>query len=127
MAGLRELAEADLGRIQEDSAHGFGWPITVTDPAGNTADLTGFSNDIHQLIDPETGTAVTGRTASASIRIGHLSANGLDIPRSVADGAGKPWTVTFSNINGVSGTFKVSEAMPDHAIGNVVCMLEAYE
>jgi len=32
----------------------------------------------------------------------------------------------FDDINGHSHTFKVSEAMPDRAIGIVTCMLETY-
>lgn len=124
---LRELAEQDLGRIQEDNASGFGWPITVTDPNGATADLTGFSNDIGQMIDPETATAVSGRVASVSIRVAHLEANGLGLPRSIAGASGRPWVVTFKDIAGNAYKFKVSQSHPDRGIGNVTCMLEAYE
>lgn len=124
---LRELAEADLARIQEDASGGFGWSITVTDPAGNTADLTGFSNDISQMIDPETGTYVSGRAASVSIRIQHLADKGLGIPRNISDAGSRPWTVTFQDLAGQSYSFKVSQAMPDRGIGNVACMLEAFE
>lgn len=124
--GLRAIAERDLGLIQENKTTGVGWPITVIDPAGTSKDLTGTSNDIAQMIDPDTGQAVSGRLASVSIRIGLLAANGLGLPVGVADGAGKPWLVKFDDINGNPYTFKVSESNPDRTIGNVVCILETY-
>lgn len=126
MLGLRAQAERDLGRILEDTS-GFGWPITVTDPSGVVGQLTGFSTDISLMIDPETGQSVSGRTASATIRIALLSREGLGIPQGVADGAVKPWLVQFDDINGVAYTFKVKESIPDRAIGSVSCILETYE
>ena len=77
--------------------------------------------------DPETGQAVSGRTASATIRIALLSSEGLGIPQGVADGAVKPWLVQFDDINGVPYTFKVKESIPDRAIGAVSCILEFYK
>lgn len=127
MSGLRAQAEADLGRILEDTTNGFGWPIKVTDPSGAVGQLTGFSTDISLMIDPETGQAVSGRTASATIRIALLSSEGLGIPQGVADGAVKPWLVQFDDINGVAYTFKVKESIPDRAIGAVSCILEFYK
>ena len=126
MTGLRALAESDLGGILEDSLTGFGWPITVTNPAGTSAELTGFSDDISQVIDPDTGQAVSGRLASVAVRIGHLTDNGLSIPRGVADSTSKPWVVSFDDVNGNAHTFKVAESNPDRALGLVVCILEAY-
>ena len=125
--GLRDTAETDLGIILEDDAYGFGWPITVTDPDGNTGDLTGFSNDISQLIDPDTGQAVSGRLASIAIRIGLLTSKGLGLPKGVADATIKPWIVVFNDINGNSFTFKVSQSNPDRALGMVNCLLELYQ
>lgn len=124
---LRELAEADLGAILEDQ-YGFRWPITVTNPDGTTVSgLFGFSNDISQVIDPETGTAVSGRSASVAIRTKLLADEGLGIPRGITDSSKKPWVVEFDDINGTAHKFKVSESMPDRTIGVVACMLEAYE
>ena len=122
---LREQAAADLQAFVEDPA-GFGWPIVVTDPAGTSVALTGLSTDIHTTIDPETGQAVSGRRASVAIAIARLTSSGLTIPRHIADGASKPWLVAFDDLEGASRTFKVCEALPDRAIGLVVCMLEAY-
>ena len=125
--GLRDLAEQDLGGILEDDAYGFGWPITLTDPAGlsdNT--LIGFSDDISQVIDPDTGQLVSGRLASVALRISSLLTAGFTLPRGVADQSSKPWVVTFNDINGTSHTFKVRQADPDRALGLVVCILEEY-
>jgi hypothetical protein len=124
---LRAQAAADLGAILGDAAGGFGWPITVTDPSGTARTLTGFSSDIGQVIDPQTGVAVAGRTASVALALAALTAAGLGMPRGIADPASKPWVVSFNDIGGTSHTFKVLEAMPDRALGVVVCTLESYK
>lgn len=126
---LRETAEADLAFILEGDEQGFRWPITVTDPAGNVSDgLFGLSNDIAQLIDPDTGQAVSGRLASVSIRIGALTAQvpSMALPQGIADAASKPWVVSFDDINGNPYTFKVAQSNPDRALGLVTCVLETY-
>lgn len=125
--GLRETAELDLGAILEDGVVGFGWPITVTNPAEVSASLTGFSNDISQLVDPDTGQVVSGRLASVALRLSSLTTAGLGLPTGVSDAAVKPWIVAFDDINGAPYTFKVLSADPDRTIGMVVCLLEAYE
>ena len=126
--GLRETAEADLGLILEDSSTGFGWPITVTDPAGKAEPLTGLSGDIAQAIDPDTGQAVSGRLAMVSLRISSLLAAGFtDLPRGIADGLKKPWLITFDDINGTSYTFKVQRSNPDRTLGLVKCILEIWQ
>lgn len=119
------MAEADLANILEDGIAGFGWPITVTAPSGAVATLTGFSDDIGLTIDPDTGQAVSGRTASIAIRISTLlQFAGMTIPEGIADSAKKPWIVEFSDINGVPCKFKVFRSLPDRALGIVVCVLE---
>jgi hypothetical protein len=124
--GLRTLAEQDLGLILEDATTGFGWPISVTDPAGTVGALTGFSDDIAQIIDPDTGQAVSGRLASVALRISSLTTAGLTLPRGIADAGSKPWLVTFDDINGNAYTFKVSQSNPDRALGLVTLLLELY-
>jgi hypothetical protein len=127
--GLRQLAETDLGHILEDDSSGFGWPITLTDPDGNinTDELLGFTDDIAQIIDPDTGQAVSGRLASVAIRIARLTEVGLTLPRGIADSGSKPWIVEFDDINGNPYKFKVSQSNPDRAIGLVTLILELYE
>lgn len=124
---LRQLAEADLGVILEDGATGFGWPISVTDPDGNVGSLTGFSDDIAQVIDPDTGQAVSGRLASVALRISSLALAGLTLPRGIADTGSKPWVVEFDDINGNAYKFKVAQSNPDRALGLVTLLLELYE
>lgn len=124
--GLRSIAETDLGIILEDDMYGFGWPITITNPDGLVKPLIGFSNDISQIIDPDTGQAVSGRLASVALRIGALTAVGLTLPVSIAESTSKPWLIQFDDINGNPFTFKVSQSNPDRALGIVTCILELY-
>lgn len=124
---LRQLAETDLGLILEDKDTGFGFDITLTNPAGVTKALVGFSNDISQLIDPDTGQAVSGRSASVALRISSITAIGLTLPRGISDSGIKPWVVQFDDINGNPFKFKVSQSNPDRAIGVVNLILELYQ
>lgn len=126
MSNLRTLANTDLQSIVTDQADGFGWPITITDPAGTSAALVGRSNDIGLVIDPDTGLAVSGRSASVAVTITSLSAAGLGLPVGVEDTTGKPWVVVFNSINGSPYTFRVIATQPDRALGIVVCLLETY-
>ena len=128
MPGLREQAEADLVAITTDDATGFGWPITVTDPTGKEEPLKGLSDDIAQVIDPDTGQAVSGRLASVAIAISELTAAGFtSLPVGVADASVKPWLITFDDINGTAHNFKVQQSNPDRAIGVVVLILEFWK
>lgn len=122
---LRELAESDLSFILEDKVNGFGWDITITNPDGVSTDgLVGNSNDISQVIDPDTGQAVSGRSASVALRISSLIDVGL--PKGIADTNLKPWIVTFDDINGNSFKFKVMQSNPDRTLGMITLLLEFY-
>ncbi|MCP4209825.1 MAG: hypothetical protein GY767_22680 [Shimia sp.] len=121
------MAENDLGAILEDSAHGFGWPITVTDPTGRTVEMVGASDDISQVIDPATGELVSGRSASVALRVSSLTLAGLGLPRAIATTQGKPWLIAFDDIGGLPHTFRVAQSNPDRTIGVVTCVLEAYK
>ena len=125
--GLRQIAEADLGLILEDKDTGFGFSIIVTDPSGTVRPLTGFSNDISQIIDPDTGQAVSGRLASVVLRISSLTAAGLGLPQGIADSGIKPWLIEFDDINGNAFKFKVASSNPDRTLGFVSCILELYQ
>lgn len=125
---LRELAEQDLGVIIEGDIYGFRWPITVTNPAGLPSEgLYGFSDDISQTIDPDTGELVSGREASVALRIATIQNVFGELPRGVADSTSKPWLVTFNDIGGTEYTFKVKQSNPDRTLGNLTCVLEAYD
>ena len=124
---LRVVAEADLNGILEDDVTGFGYPITITDPDGLSKPLKGFSNDISFSIDPDTGLAVSSRTASVALRISSLvSAGFATLPEAIQDETRKPWLVQFNDINGNPFTFKVQEGHPDRGLGIITCTLEIY-
>ena len=125
--GLRETAESDLGGILEDSVTGFGWAIAVTSPALVTVNLTGFSDDISQVIDPETGGVVSGRLITASLRMSSLNAAFSELPVGINGKASKPWLFEFLDIAGVSAKFKVVQSNPDRALGIVSFILELYK
>lgn len=122
--GLRAIAAADLRTIVEN-LDDFGWPVIVEKPGGLSAALVGLSTDIAQTIDPQTGQAVSGRTASVTFAMASLLAAFSELPRGVSEGA--PWVVVFLDIAGAAHTFKVLEALPDRALGCVVCLLEFYK
>lgn len=126
---LREVAEQDLGIILEDLETGFGWPITLTAPDGTAATFTGFASDISQLIDPDTGQAVSGRLATITLRNAVIDQElpGKGLPINVVDTNNKPWLVSFDDINGVNYIFKVAESNPDRTLGLTVCILELYK
>ena len=124
---LRQQAELDLSFILEDSANGFGWDIILTDPAGATYSMVGSSGDISQVVDPDTGILVSGRSAKVTLRISSLTAAGAGLPEGVSNASQKPWLVQFLDINGSSHTFKVSSSNPDRTLGIVSCALENYQ
>lgn len=125
---LRELAEADLAITIEDGLTGFGWPVTLTTPAGVQVNVTAQSNDISLMIDPQTGVLVSGRQASATVRISSLYAQGLSVlPVGVPGRNAKPWLAQFNDINGISCAFKVANGEPDRALGVIVLLLEGWE
>ena len=120
---LRQLAVSDLAAITADTKTGFGWDITVTDPSGTSQAVKGITNDISQIIDPDTGQIVSGRSASVAIAISDLTS----LPVGIADVSSKPWVIQFNDISGVAYTFKVTQSNPDRTLGIVTCHLGIYE
>ena len=123
--GLRQQARLDVRTILRDT-DGFAWPVVVTDPDGLSACIKGFSTDIADLIDPETGQAVSGRQAEVSLAMQSLQNVGLGHPAHIASEDGKPWLIRFDDIEGTSHTFKVMRSAPDRTVGLILCFLEAY-
>jgi hypothetical protein len=120
--GLRATAAADAKAILEDSSSGFGWSLLVTSPAGTEWELIGFATDIGQTIDPDTGQAVAGRRASVAVHMASLPV----VPELQSMAAAKPWRVSFENEAGAAQVWKIIEVLPDHAMGVMVFLLEAY-
>jgi len=111
--------------------NGFGWDVLLENPDGVCDTLKGLTTDIATTIDPETGQAVSGRTASVTFSIKTIKE--LDcfqvfgLPAGVDDESKKPWVVTFLDPLGTSYKFKVLESLPDRALECVVCLLEVYK
>ena len=124
--GLRSIAEQDLRSILADSSAGFSWDLIVTSPSESSETLPGFSNDISEAIDPDTGQIVSGRSASVAISMRLLLDAFGELPVGIEDDQSKPWLVQFEDIVGVSHLFKVQKSNPDRAIGLVTCLLESY-
>jgi hypothetical protein len=124
--GLRQEIRRHSKIILTDATTGFAWSIVVTDPDGKSACIRGFTTDIADLIDPETGMGVSGRQAEVTLHMDSLKAVGLEHPAHIASGAGKPWTIKFDDIEGKPHTFKVMRTAPDRAVGVILCYLEAY-
>jgi tetrahydromethanopterin S-methyltransferase subunit B len=123
--GLREIAHQDLQSIFAD-ASGFVWPCVITSPDSVSVDFDCRSNDIHLSIDTGTGDTVTGRQATVVVLVSDLIDSNFQTISGVANSSIKPWVVVFDSINGISGTYKVAETYPDHALGLMVMLLEDY-
>jgi hypothetical protein len=65
---LRLQAASDIATILTDTDD-FGWTTTVTDPNELSKPVIGFSNDIAQVIDPQTGLVVSGRVANQAVSL----------------------------------------------------------
>ncbi len=123
---LRVQAEADLAVTLEASGD-FGEPFVLTDPAGfeSATQLYGAVGDIGQVIDPDTGQAVSGRHATLTARIATLTAAGYtSLPEGIADASSPPWLAAFAGVSTVSQTYKVKASMPDRTLGVVTMVLE---
>jgi hypothetical protein len=125
---LTAQAEADLA-VTLEAASDFGTVVTLTDPAGftGTATIRGRVGDVGQVLDPDTGQAVTARHATCTLRLTSLTAAGFSsIPVAVADESLKPWLVAFATPSAPLQTYKVKQAHPDRTLGVVTMVLEFY-
>lgn len=102
---------------------GFAWDLVLTAPDGESESIKGFSNDISQSIDPDTGQIIGARTVTVAIAPDDLT---IGRPKSIPDKASKPWTVSFDDLSSVQSTFKVTTTYPDQTLGLLVCVLENY-
>jgi hypothetical protein len=90
--------------------------------------MVGRSQDIAQVIDPDTGQAVSGRMATVVLHQQDIVDQGYPgMPEGVPDTSKKPWVVQFDDERGNTHTFKVSECNPDNALCDVVLHLEVYK
>ena len=123
-----EIAQQDKAFTLKDSEFGFGTVITLTDPDLLSANVTGRANDVFFSIDPNTGVAVSGRTATIAVDMQELEEKGFStLPKGESDKTKKPWIVEYTDQLGKSYTFKVLEGNPDRTLGIVLCTLEFYK
>ena len=97
----------------------------LTSPTGSLAPVTGITNDISQLFDPETGVLVSGRSVTIAVRASSIPAV-AGVPTGIADANGKPWTAAFADLAGQEHLFKVSLVDPDATLGLLMITLEVY-
>lgn len=116
-AAFREILSCDEGAV---------WPVTLTSPSGESRPLDARTNDIHLVVDPNTGVAVSGRQASVVLSWRDVTALGIGTPQGVSNPTVKPWTVAFDDLYGSSYVFKIKETHPDRDIGSLVCYLEIW-
>ena len=122
------IAQQDKAFTLKDSEFGFGTVITITDPDLLSADVTGRTNDISFAIDPNTGVAVSGRTATIAIDMQELTDKGFSsLPVAQTDKTKKPWLVEYTDQLGNAHVFIVLEANPDRTLGIVLCTLDFYK
>ena len=123
---LRSNAELDLAVILEEPDCG-GEPIILINPAGDAEAFVAQTGDIAQVIDPETGQALTGRLAHVSIRISSILAKGFALPRGIPQESSKQWLVVFLDHQDAVYRFAVQQSNPDRTLGIVTCLLEFYD
>jgi hypothetical protein len=124
---LRDDAAAFCREILEDVDGGFAMAITVRDPLGQEAEVTGISADIGSVIDLNTGQLVSGRAAHVTVSLQTLRDAGIaGIPQGEADSMRAPWLFLLLDIMGGQHVFKVKQAMPDLTLGVVRCSLEIF-
>lgn len=129
MPGLRELAARHARQFLNDRDSGFAWEAVVIAPDGTESDppLRGFSTDISQLVDPETGIAISGRSASLTLHMRDVLDVFAELPRRIEGRADTPWRVRVADILGHTGEFVVIKSDPDRALGYLVLGLGALD
>lgn len=118
---LWEIASADNAQILQDTEGGFARPVTLQNPAGQTASLNALCNDIANTIDPETGAVVSGRYATVTFSWAALNKAGLGKPVAITKGA--PWKVSFRGADGELKNFMIND-VPSDDLGTVSCRLK---
>ena len=102
---IRELAQADLSDIL-GNPDGPGTPFYLITPEGNEYSVCGTYGDISLLIDPATGSAVQGRTITATYPMALLKKQTEQVTE-------KKWKVRVKDLAGKEHVLFVTDP-PDH-------------
>lgn len=113
---LIQRAEEFLERSLEDT-EAFGWAFTITNPLGQSQDLTGQARHINLMIDMDTGTDVQQEQASVTARLSTMT---IGEPE-------KDWLVDVKDTNGNEYHCYVVTAIPDRTMGIIVLKLGLVE
>lgn len=122
---LRQRAQRDIARITTNKSH-FGWPVVIS-YKGKEYQADCFSNNIGQTFDSDTGTVVSGQTATASISVIELQNKNIPEPVAVYNENRDPYLVSFNDGLGRDFLFKVVDTYPDRTLGLIVCILERFK
>ena len=123
---LLQRIQKDSQRIMNSTRFGVSIDIVLLDPAQVEYPLKSIVTVIHNLVDPDTGQPVSGYLATASINRLDLNELGITLPEGVSDELQRPWTIRYTNIDGVEITNKITRSAPDEANGNILCDLGSY-
>jgi hypothetical protein len=109
---IRQQILADLDTIIKGE---FGQSIRISRQDGSDPnDFTGYSNDIHNTIDPQTGLMVSGRSARATLVLQDILNQFGELPK-------KLWIVEFLEIS--PNVFKIHDVMPDASMGTLTLII----
>lgn len=122
---LRDQAVSDVTAILKNTSDFGQEDIILTDPAGDTTDLVGFTGDISTTIDPDSGAIVKGRQLHVTIPINDLPAGPR--PEAIRLRGSKPWLVSFPRITSAAVTqYVVIGSDPDDSMGAITLELGKY-
>lgn len=119
---LLTLAENDLALTLESSGD-FGREIVLTNPAGQSATLSGQYGDISAIQPLEDEILVSGNLPHITLRIKSIRDAGLGDPEAQQDQTGKPWNITVTNQNGDAKRYAFQLTAPDRTLGVVTGIL----
>ena len=103
--GIRDQAQHDLNNIFSDS-EGPGNPYILIAPNNDEYTVCGTYGDIALLIDPTNGTAIKGRTISATYPMAMLKIQTDQVPE-------KKWRVKVKDLSGADHILFIVDP-PDH-------------
>ena len=113
---LIERSEALLARSLEDE-NLWGWPIKLTNLAGDSQNVSGQARNISMLIDMESGTEVQQEQSSVTVRLSSVE---------IGDPV-KGWRAEVTDTSGNLCKTYVVESFPDRTMGIVVLKLGAMD